>query len=516
VMTYSKLYDRLLNDGPFAEQLGYIVGKSKLHKDGKGLFDYRAAGMSLEEAKNAHEKMFGRIGEEQSQAGVKTKTKKSETKLSSVVSRNGRITYTDDVEPEGTYPVPRARVAAVVYCAPAYEEVWGYATTDDDGYYTVNFNIPDGQTIFEMLVGIQVYSEYQAADICVLNESTSNPYMAETITNNGVYNYQIGVSAFTNPARVHWSIIQSYNMSSANGFGGGGVDVVLAPSDPRGGWYTTNLIHIWRYWDRNTTNFVSHEHGHHLMASGPGWPPYDNENCIDYTNCDPNTCMSLPWDEGWAEFWLNVVCKSVGRRVYWTPEIEENFDGSHPSCGSTQKSAYTVHCIANALWDLYDSSGSDEAYSYWSTMDDAFTGDIYNVYGYIANLKALNSAVIIEAIIQLNLPPSPGQLLLASAEKPPVIFPRAFSLKQNQPNPFNPSTSISFALPKECSNLSLTVFDVRGKTVKCLAAGRREAGNYTVFWNGEDESGSSVSSGVYFYRLVADSFNETRKMVLLK
>ena len=96
-------------------------------------------------------------------------------------------------------------------------------------------------------------------------------------------------------------------------------------------------------------------------------------------------------------------------------------------------------------------------------------------------------------------------------------LPKAFSLTQNSPNPFNPSTSISFSVPEGVrSEVKIEVFNMRGGLVKCLCDGEREAGSYTVFWDGKDSNGREVASGVYLYRMLAGEFVQTRKMVLLK
>ena len=96
-------------------------------------------------------------------------------------------------------------------------------------------------------------------------------------------------------------------------------------------------------------------------------------------------------------------------------------------------------------------------------------------------------------------------------------LPKAFSLAQNIPNPFNPATTIVYSAPEGMSvHVSLKVFDIRGKLVRTLVEGERQAGSYTVFWDGADNAGREVSSGVYFYRMQAGDYLQTRKMVLVK
>lgn len=95
----------------------------------------------------------------------------------------------------------------------------------------------------------------------------------------------------------------------------------------------------------------------------------------------------------------------------------------------------------------------------------------------------------------------------APVESP--ILPKEFSLKQNYPNPFNPETVIGFNLV-EASDYELTIYNVTGQVVEVFS-GSRNAGYEEVKWNA-----SNVASGVYFYKLTAGSFTETKKMVLLK
>jgi FlgD Ig-like domain len=94
-------------------------------------------------------------------------------------------------------------------------------------------------------------------------------------------------------------------------------------------------------------------------------------------------------------------------------------------------------------------------------------------------------------------------------------LPPANSLAQNYPNPFNPQTTIAFSIVQR-ANAHLAIYDVNGALVRTLANEMRAAGAYTLDWNGRDDSGRAVASGVYFYKLIAGSFVQTRKMVLLK
>ena len=95
-------------------------------------------------------------------------------------------------------------------------------------------------------------------------------------------------------------------------------------------------------------------------------------------------------------------------------------------------------------------------------------------------------------------------------------LPTAFSLADNFPNPFNPATTIHYALPT-AADVELTVYNVAGQVVRTLVAGYQSAGRYVVEWDATNDSGHSLSAGLYFYRLQAGGeFAEAKKMLLLK
>ncbi len=97
-----------------------------------------------------------------------------------------------------------------------------------------------------------------------------------------------------------------------------------------------------------------------------------------------------------------------------------------------------------------------------------------------------------------------------------VALPGMFALGPNYPNPFNPSTVISYDLPSPSDHVRLAIYDVRGARVRTLVDGPQAAGTRLIPWDGTDGEGRLVPPGVYFYRLEADGSSETRKMVLVK
>lgn len=97
-----------------------------------------------------------------------------------------------------------------------------------------------------------------------------------------------------------------------------------------------------------------------------------------------------------------------------------------------------------------------------------------------------------------------------------TIRPRTLALMQNYPNPFNPETTIAYDLPAGSARVRLSVFDHSGRVVRTLVDGDQSGGRYEVEWNGKNDRGNAVASGVYFYALNVGTQRMTRKLVLLK
>ena len=101
----------------------------------------------------------------------------------------------------------------------------------------------------------------------------------------------------------------------------------------------------------------------------------------------------------------------------------------------------------------------------------------------------------------------------------PTAIPTTFSLAQNHPNPFNPSTTISYNV-EQAGYVSLKVYDVMGRLVRTLVDNQYVSAGYetgySVVWNGLDDHGQKASAGLYIYRLQSGAMSMTNKMILLK
>ena len=96
-------------------------------------------------------------------------------------------------------------------------------------------------------------------------------------------------------------------------------------------------------------------------------------------------------------------------------------------------------------------------------------------------------------------------------------LPITFMLEQNYPNPFNSSTTIRYSLTEQIpTQTSVTITNILGQQVKTLVSQKQAAGNYQILWNGLDNSGKPVSSGVYLYSIVSGRFYAVKKLVFIK
>jgi hypothetical protein len=95
------------------------------------------------------------------------------------------------------------------------------------------------------------------------------------------------------------------------------------------------------------------------------------------------------------------------------------------------------------------------------------------------------------------------------------LAPGRVALAQNHPNPFNNSTTIGYLLPLH-THVTIKIYNLLGQNVRTLVDGQQAAGRHTVVWDGRDDSGNAMASGVYFYRLTQNGISMDRKLMLLK
>jgi hypothetical protein len=150
------------------------------------------------------------------------------------------------------------------------------------------------------------------------------------------------------------------------------------------------------------------------------------------------------------------------------------------------------------------------------TVADAFIGEKFN--GTVTlSFRALGE--ISDMIFTIDNALVMNGLDLAQvtdiAEFEAKAVPTVYSLSQNFPNPFNPTTTIGYAIP-QTGQVELAIFNTAGQKVRTLVSEEQSAGFYKMVWDGRNEMGESVGSGVYIYRLHSGSFSKTAKMNLIK
>jgi len=152
-----------------------------------------------------------------------------------------------------------------------------------------------------------------------------------------------------------------------------------------------------------------------------------------------------------------------------------------------------IYSVGDWIWDSEDYIPNDQ-----SSGDDP---------PFVINYNFVEGA----SVIQMS-----GDAQTAIGDDNTSAPPAAFRLNQNYPNPFNPNTKITFNLP-EADQVNLYVYDVLGRKVATLIDNRTlTAGEKVVSWNGTDDRGARLSSGVYFYTIKSDKYTATRKMILMK
>ncbi len=177
--------------------------------------------------------------------------------------------------------------------------------------------------------------------------------------------------------------------------------------------------------------------------------------------------------------------------------IIENHDGSQRTC----------------TWKVVRGSNGNDVVSVVNLGKNEAKLDISLRSGKIHALKNLLNGTAIDTSLTL---PKYGVLFFEVIDREPPQAPEDFSLSQNYPNPFNPETIIIFSVP-QTTDASIVIYNVLGQRIRSFQFSALQPGNnHQIIWNGTDESGSVVSSGLYFYRLETEEIKMTKRMILLR
>ncbi len=270
-------------------------------------------------------------------------------------------------------------------------------------------------------------------------------------------------------------------------------------------------------------------------------PDYDDFVLFKYTvenlSGAPLTNFHLglffDWDIDGNTYATNRVDFDPTRKLGYAWDGSGNSIGTYAGVRLLSDIGFHYRAIANdgsnGAWGIYDGFTDDEKYeaiSGGAVVTNAGPADISHVVaGGPVNIAANNTAEFGFALVgggnrlvmRANSDKAQDlwdQLFVNSVENPEP-FPARFILEQNYPNPFNPVTMIRLSVARQ-SKVSLEVFDLAGRKVRTLLNEIKAAGTYEVRWNGLTDSGQKVTSGVYYYRMQAGEFIQTRKLVMVK
>jgi len=172
------------------------------------------------------------------------------------------------------------------------------------------------------------------------------------------------------------------------------------------------------------------------------------------------------------------------------------YNGSTTQLNSYKQStgiSYPLGLMASAIGNSYGVRNE------WTVVVDQQGIIRYKAFG--VNVAAINAVI--------------DNLLVATGVDEESATLRDFELKQNFPNPFNPTTSIAFTIAA-AQKMSLKIYDAQGRLVQTLIDAPFAAGRHEVEWNGLNQQNGAAASGVYFYILQSVNFREMRKMILLR
>ncbi len=264
---------------------------------------------------------------------------------------------------------------------------------------------------------------------------------------------------------------------------------------------------------------ATHKHDLDIPAfsssTASSFPPYFKLAFIIYEGTGP----AIP-PAGFISMWAGALSAMPGDWALCdgtggTPDLQSRFiygTGAGEEPGATGGGDHT-HSINPPAERTYSPTGTptDKGLGAFNIPD--FLNHDHNV-----NIPAFDSAPTTDLPPYFKLAfimkqPDPTDVTAPDVDE--MIVPSRFTLQLPTPNPFNPLTTIRMTTPKP-GYVRLGVYNANGRLVRTLVDGQLDAGGFPVVWDGKDDSGSTVGSGVYFARMEAGDFRATRKMVLLR
>ena len=238
-----------------------------------------------------------------------------------------------------------------------------------------------------------------------------------------------------------------------------------------------------------------------------GFPPSEIEICSADVNSDDqiNVLDVL--------ILINVIIDAPRQRSSVIPEAKIILEKNEMNISTNSKvKGIQFEVISSGNLEFNDDLEMDISYN---KIEDRHYGLIYSLEGNYIDLELFNlfnldaPFILKEMIIVNNLNQKIENIILND------YVPSAFKLNQNYPNPFNPITNIDFIINQD-SDIKLTIHDIAGNLVKTLVDKKMNQGSYSYTWNGNNDAGFPVASGIYIYTLQSTNFLDSKRMILLK
>ncbi len=219
----------------------------------------------------------------------------------------------------------------------------------------------------------------------------------------------------------------------------------------------------------------------------------------------------------WENRWKISI---TNKHIRWTVKTNQGIKDLDSETELTLNTLYNVTVLYDGSdYEIYINGELDAFTSFTglilTTPIDLMIGQVlpgntqYNFKGVLDDIRIYNYALSYSKIKSLY-----DYVVNVSDEKQ-IELPKNYGLTQNYPNPFNNQTNIEFQVPNQ-SVIKLEIYNILGQKIRTLINQEKYPGNYSVSWNGENDFGDSVNSGIYFIKLSSENFSDTKKMTLLK
>jgi hypothetical protein len=220
------------------------------------------------------------------------------------------------------------------------------------------------------------------------------------------------------------------------------------------------------------------------------------------------------------EFYLGSYEDNYMMRMGIWYQTEDGWDGGNVQVSTDEGETWEVvvpeeNYPDNSVVALTGQPGFTGVSDGWQIYNfdlSNYAGEFINIRVRFASTNATDKGLFIDHFVLY------GTVLTTDVDEDSpftTATPKKAALHQNYPNPFNPKTTINVDLPQK-QHIDLKIYDVSGKLVKTLVSGEQDAGYHSIVWDGKDDTGKAVNSGVYIYRIDAENYRAIKRMILLK